>query len=226
MTHQRLAWPSVVAAAGLALALAACSISENDASAVLNVEQTHKINVSSHFVTTPVMVSPNGNELAPEEAAKLAGLVKDFVRAGGDVFEIAVPKGTGSRAQAEARADVVRRFALSYGAVPQELQIRYTDIAGDGPIVVSYERFVATPPRCGPTVDNMAYNPNNLSQDTYGCVMQHNLANMVSNPADLMHMQREMPSDAQRRTKVIDDYRGGRSTSSSGAARAGSAASF
>lgn len=226
MTRHVRMWRMAIVAAGLAVSFSACQFVENDGSHVTNVERTHKINVSSHFVTAPIMVSTDAAELAPAEAAKLAGAVDDFTRSGGDIFEIAVPKGTGGPEQAAARADLVRRYALRYGAIPQELQVRYTEIAGDGPVVVSYERFVATPPRCGPTVDNSAFNPRNVVQDTYGCVTQHNLATMVSNPADLAHMQRETAADMIRRAKVIRDYRGGESTSSSESARAGSAASF
>lgn len=219
-------WCMALVAAGLALSLSACQFVENDGRHVTNVERNHKINVSSHFVTSPIMVTADAEDLAPAEAAKLASAVEDFVRAGGDVFEIAVPKGTGGPEVAAARADVVRRHALRHGAIPQELQIRYTEIAGDGPVVVSYERFVATPPRCGPTVDNMAFNPRNVSQDTYGCITQHNLAIMVANPADLAGMQRETPADTIRRARVVPDYRAGGSTSSDDATPAGSAASF
>lgn len=219
-------WRMALVASGLVLALSACEPPKNDARHVTDWERSHKINVSSHFVTTPIAVAPNGHELAPAEAAKLAGAVADFTRVGGDVFEIAVPQGTGGEDEAAARADLVRRYALAYGAVPEELQIRYTAIAGDGPVVVSYERFVATPPRCGPTVDNLAYDPRNVIQDTYGCVMQHNLANMVSNPADLAGMQRESTADPVLRARVIRNYRAGDLTASSGATRGGSAASF
>jgi len=226
MLQNGRSWRMALVTTGLALSLTACQLVENDARHVTDVERSHKINVSSHFVTAPIVVSASADDLAPAEAAKLASAVEDFARSGGDVLEIAVPKGTSGPELAAARAEVVRRHALRYGATPQELQIRYTEIAGDGPVVVSYERFVATPPRCGPTVDNMAFNPRNVAQDTYGCVTQNNLATMVANPADLSHMRRETPADSIRRTRVIRDYREGASTSSADSTTAGSAASF
>lgn len=219
-------WRMALVATGLALSLAACGLAQNDARHVTDVERTHRINVSSHFVTEPIVVQAGADDLTPAEAAKLARAVEDFTRTGGNVFEIAVPEGTGGPEQAAARAEVVRHYALRYGVIPQELQIRHAEIAGDGPVVVSYERFVATPPRCGPTTDNMAFNPRNVVQDTYGCVTQHNLATMVANPADLSHMRRETPVDTIRRARVIPDYRAGAETSSDNAAPAGSAASF
>lgn len=225
MMQYRATWRIAFLATGLALALSACG-GENDARHVTDWERSHKINISSHFVTTPIQVAPNGTELAPAEAAKLAAAVSDFAQVGGGVFEIAVPKGSGGDDQAAARAELVRHYALRYGVIPRELQIRYTAIAGDGPVVVSYERFVATPPHCGPTVDNQAYDPNNVLQDTYGCVTQHNLANMISNPADLARMRQEAPADNIRRSKVVPNYRDGNATASDEAARAGSAASF
>jgi len=218
MTHHRIAWRAAFAALGLTLALSAC---ENDGTAVVNAERTHKINVSSHYVHTPVVLGRD-NALEPEESAKLAGAIGDFIRAGGGVLDIAVPKGAG----AQAKADVVRNFAIGAGARRDELNVRFTEVAGDEPVVVSYERYVATPPNCRPTQDNMAYNPRNLPQDTYGCATQHNLAIMVSNPADLVRAQRETPADPTRRSTVIEDYRAGDDTSSEDSVPAGSAASF
>ena len=215
-----------IVSASFAFFLTACSAIENDGSAVRDVARTHKINVTSQFVTTPIEVSADAQPLSLAEAAKLATIVDDFVRVGGDSLELSVPMGSSGSEQAKSRAAVVRNHALKLGAQPSEVQVLFTKVAGNGPVVVSYERYTATPPHCGPTVDNMAYNPENVTQDTYGCVTQHNFATMISNPADLVKMQAESPQDAARRTDGLREWRAGDDPSSSVGARSGPANSF
>jgi pilus assembly protein CpaD len=218
MTQFSIAWRAAVGALGLGLALGACA---NDSTAVVDPERTHKVEVSSQYVSTPIMLGRN-NALEPSESAKLAATVGAFMSAGGGTLEIVVPQGAG----AAAKAKVVRDFALAAGARGAEVDVRFADVAVSEPIVVSYERFVATAPDCNPTRQNAGFNPQNLRQDSYGCAVQHNLAVMVANPADLVHMQRETPADATLRTKGVVDYRAGESPSSDDSTEPGSAASF
>jgi pilus assembly protein CpaD len=218
MTQYGFAWRTALGAIGLSLLLGACT---NDGTGVINPERAHKINVTSHYVTTSVALG-NDYVLEPAESAKLAGLMADFMRSGGGTLDIAVPRG----GDAAAKAKVVSDFALGAGARQAELQVRFTEVAASEPVVVSYERFVATPPNCNPTQEHAGFNPRNLRQDVYGCVTQHNLATMVANPADLVRMKRETDADSIRRTTNVQDYREGDSPASADATEAGSAASF
>ena len=200
-------------AASLAIVVLAtatsCTEMTNDSRATVDWERAHKINVTSHFVTTPIEVSSDSSALAPVEQAKLAKMVADFIQVGGGAMEVATPKGTGDNEQALARAEVVRNHVLRLGALPREVAIRISDIGGEGPVVVSYERFTALPPTCRPMDRNMAFNPGNLPPDTFGCATQRNLAEMISNPADLVRMRQGRSNDATRRTKAVRDYRTG-----------------
>ncbi len=207
--------------AGIVVALSACTGLRNDVSGVVDAPNTHKIMVTSQFVTTPIAVPANASALAPAEEAKLAKAVAEFVQIGGDTLEIAVPKGTDSGEQAMARANIVRRHALMRGALAREIAVRFSDIADNGPVVISYEKFKATPAPCRPTTQNMAYNPRNYAQDTFGCTTQHNLAISISNPADLLGRQSERPPDAERRDAIIRAYRSGENPSSDAGADPG-----
>lgn len=221
MTQFRMAWRAALAAlgaAGLAAALGGCA---NDSRAVIDVQRTHKINVTSHFVQTPIEMTDS--VLEPAESAKLAGAVADFIHSGSGSFDIVVPAGVDDAA---AKAETLRRFAIGAGARADEVQARLSDVAGGAPIVVSYERYVATPPNCGPTTDNAAYNPRNLPQDSFGCVTQNNLAVMVSNPADLVRARRETPPDPTLRASGVRAYREGETPSSDDSAEPGPASSF
>jgi pilus biogenesis lipoprotein CpaD len=44
----------------------------------------------------------------------------------------------------------------------------------------------------------------------FGCAQQHNIAALVANPQDLNVPRTSTPPDAMRRSKVISDYRTGR----------------
>lgn len=207
---KRILGPSraLALALGVSFALAGCGGGlSNDGSATVNWERTHKIDVVGRYVTTPIDVPANAGALAPTEIAKLDRLVADFIRAGGKGIEIAVPRGTAGKGPARARANLVREHILRRQALPGEIQTRFSDVAGDGPVVVSYERFTATPPKCRPITENMAYNPRNLGAESFGCAQQHNISVMISNPADLVRMQEESPVDGARRTLPISRYR-------------------
>ncbi len=43
----------------------------------------------------------------------------------------------------------------------------------------------------------------------YGCAYQNNMAAMVANPVDLLRQRSEEPSDANRRSAVLERYRAG-----------------
>lgn len=200
-------WWALALLLGVSAGLTACTEWKNDGSATVDWERTHKIDVVGRYITTPIEVPADGSALAPKEVAKLNRLVADFVRSGGNAIEIAVPRGTAGKDRAHARANLVRQHILRRQALPREIQTRISDVAGDGPVVVSYERFTATPPKCRSVSENMAFNPRNLGAESFGCVRQHNLSQMISNPADLVRMQEESPADATRSSRAVDRYR-------------------
>ena len=214
MTGNRSLWRKTILSVGILLAASACSEMMNDGRAAVDWERTHKIDVTSQFVTTPVSVPTDGGPLAAAEGSKLDKIVADFIQVGGGVLEIAVSKGIGDEARALARAEVVRNYALKRGALSREIEMRISNVASDGPVVVSYERFTALPPNCRATAMNLSFNPRNLPPDTLGCATQRNLAEMISNPADLVRMRQGRTTDATRRTKVIRDHRAGASPAS------------
>ncbi len=198
----------------------------NDGRHVSDVERDHPITVTSSLVSEEIAVAPGARELGAPDAAKLSRLVGDFVRRGGGIFEIAVPVAGGDVAGAEARAQVVKDQVMKGGAHDREIKVRFSDIAGSGPVVVSYEAFMVTPPKCRPTEKNSTFNVRNTVQDTYGCVTQHNLAIMLSRPADRAKSAARSRFEATRRSRVVTDHRAGEQPSSSGGVSAGPARGF
>ena len=72
---------------------------------------------------------------------------------------------------------------------------------------ISYLRYVAEGPECGRDwSENLARTYQNTPYPNFGCSSQHNLAAMVSNPADLLGPRTMTPSDANRRFKMYEKY--------------------
>ncbi len=213
---------------GVVLVATGCGGVGNDGTHVVDVDRDHPITVTSSLVTEEIAVATGADRLGEPEAATMNRLVADFIRRGGGLFEIAVPVagGDGGGAGALARADVVRSQALKAGAEAREIKVRLSDIAGNGPVVVSYEAYSVTPPKCRPTEKNFTFNVRNTGHDTFGCVTRHNLAIMLSRPADRAKSATSSRYEATRRSKVVTDHRAGSQPSSAGGAVAGSAAGF
>ena len=197
---------SAVLAAPLLLGLAACELASNDASYSLDVARRHPITVTSQTMRMPVFVA--GGALASVDQDRLAEFVDDFLRSGGGVLEVAVPQAAG-RDVAVAQASLVREAAMRRGARPYEVQMRLTDDPAGTPLVVSYEKYAAHGPACGDYSQTSA-NDRNAVHPNYGCAYQNNVAAMVANPADLLRQRAEEPSDANRRSAVLERYRAGR----------------
>ena len=216
---------ALLAAAGLVAALSACESPMNDPRLhSVDYKRDHPTTVTSRFVTMPFEVSPDGRSLNQAAARKLDEFVDFYLKSGSGMLEVALPLGSGGRVAASARAGLIRARALRRGVRPDEVAVRFTEISGEGPVVVSYEQFVAAPSPCGYTTTNMAYNPRNTQFETYGCVTQHNMASMISNPADLIRAQRESPNESQRRNDAIRALREGGDPSSETGIEPGSAA--
>jgi pilus biogenesis lipoprotein CpaD len=67
---------------------------------------------------------------------------------------------------------------------------------------------------CGNWPEDLTETTDNKPFANFGCAHQQNIAAMVSDPEDFVDPRDEDPSDPMRRSKVIDKYRLGDTTSS------------
>ena len=65
---------------------------------------------------------------------------------------------------------------------------------------------------CGSWPKDLTETSRNAQYENFGCAQQANLAAMVANPRDLERPRKQSPSDATRRSNVIDKYRQGEAT--------------
>lgn len=66
---------------------------------------------------------------------------------------------------------------------------------------------------CGAWPKDLTRTAQNDQYENFGCFQQNNIAAMVANPQDLVRPRAQTPSDPMRRSKVIDQYRNGETTS-------------
>ncbi|MFZ5672006.1 MAG: CpaD family pilus assembly lipoprotein [Pseudomonadota bacterium] len=66
---------------------------------------------------------------------------------------------------------------------------------------------------CGAWPRDVTRTSQNDQYENFGCFQQNNIAAMVANPQDLVRPRAQTPSDPMRRSKVIDQYRNGETTS-------------
>jgi pilus assembly protein CpaD len=83
--------------------------------------------------------------------------------------------------------------------------------------VLEYPRMVASAGPCGRWPNDLGPGAgyDYISNQPYynlGCAMQHNLAAMVDNPADLVQPRGEDPAYEARRSVALDKYRKGESS--------------
>jgi len=86
------------------------------------------------------------------------------------------------------------------------------EAASAAPIVVAYQTYRAMIPRCGLEWENLSTNSQNRPMQNFGCAVSANMAAQIANPADLAAPRTLDPTDAGRRTTVIDKYRQGQGT--------------
>ncbi len=152
--------------------------------------------------------------LSEAQRAAVAALADHWLQEGGGPVTIRVPNaGVDPRA-----ADVTSREAaallLSLGVPGDQIQRVGYDASGDGvaPIVVAYTTYRAEIPRCGLKWENLSTNGQNKPMENFGCSVNANMAAQIADPADIVGPRASDPTDAGRRTTVIDKYRQGQST--------------
>lgn len=200
------------AAAALCLGLlAGCSSNTPDSAA--NPATRYPFVVDRSLVTQPVIFQAGAIALDEAEKGRLNAFLAHFLQSGGSVLEIRLTAAADD-AQAEARLQALHKHVLARGAQPHEIRLHRVAInsSGDGPLILSFERFATASINCNQRNFPTAYNPTNMRHPDIGCALRSNVAAMIANPADLEGPRGRRPGDAMRRGRVIKNYRAGEPT--------------
>jgi pilus assembly protein CpaD len=152
---------------------------------------------------------PDG--LSEHQRAALDDYARGYIEAGGDQVVIRTPADGGEAAQrmAVAAKAVLQQAGLHDGEIAFEA---YTADKPNGPVKLVYQRWRAKPIICGKSWDNLAATRDNQTQSNFGCADTANMAAQIANPRDINGPRAQDPSDAARRSTVLDKYRKGEIT--------------
>ncbi len=140
------------------------------------------------------------------------GFAQNFMASPAGVMQIQVPYGSYNSGAAQHLAGDIRRELTRSGIKPQ--RILMSSYAGSpngdaAPIRLSYVTTKAMTGQCGEWPADLSDNTfGNKNWYNFGCASQNNLAAQVANPTDLIAPRAITPIDAAQRAKVISDYRG------------------
>lgn len=172
----------------------------------------HPIVLDEDLAVLDVPVGPGGSRLAPESYANVMAFGDRFRRSGSPVIAIVTPRGSPNAQAAQRGAGEIQAAFASAGIPPQAISIRsYAATSRDtsAPIRLAYSRVVARTGQCGQWPDQVSDNPENRNYHNFGCATQQNLAAIVENPLDLAYPRASAPPDAERRGRVLEQYRQG-----------------
>ena len=221
---RRRAFRIAAALAGLAVALAACTHTEEvvaTASIPDDYRLRHPIAVQEANQSIVIFIGHARGGLSANQRADVMGLAQTWLREGTGAIVADVPVDTpNARAAADSLREIHALLA-SAGVPPRGLVVhRYhpDDPRLMATIRLNYPKISAVAGPCGlwpddlgPSIKNKGYYANKPYYN-FGCANQRNLASMIDNPSDLEQPRPETPAYTARRNIAFEKYRKGIST--------------
>lgn len=195
-----------------ALALAGCGTrSTLHADPAVNPLDAWAARVQVQTQVDEVKLAAHATGLSENQKAALSDFVARWAAAEGGTITIQSPVGGVDPARAHRASSSAQAFLIAGGAPESLVRVVGYDAAGapGAPVVVSFLRHVAEPPRCGRSWENLTATADNIPYDNFGCALNANIAAQVANPGDLVTPRQMTPADAARRSTVFDQYRAG-----------------
>jgi len=195
---------SLAAAFASVLMASSCAVPSGNLTA--DPQKNHPIAVTPVYRTLKLSFATPSAGLLPQDEARFDSFVANYKERGNGSVSISVPKGPESSA-------VVRYFGerLAKMGIPRsQILVGTHDIVdGDGRVSLSYISYQASTDQCGNWTADITRTAANQVYPNFGCSTQHNIAAMVSDPRDLLQPRTMGPSDAMRRTEVMQKYEQG-----------------
>ena len=168
-----------------------------------------------------VAVTPGEIHLAPHPAGlsaaqreALAALADRWMQEGGGPVTIRAPISGADPGSAGLTSVQAAELLHTLGVPGEKIRRVGYDPQRDprAPIIVAYDVYEAVIPRCGAHWENLTNNLGNRPMSNFGCAVSANMAAQIADPADIVGPRTSDPTDATRRTTVIEKYRQGQAT--------------
>jgi pilus assembly protein CpaD len=209
---------------GLAVALGACTHTEEVVKAVSypdDYHQRHPIAIQETERSVVIFVGHARGGLSASQRADVLGLAQTWLREGTGAINADVPVDTpNARAAADSFREIQALLAAA-GVPPRGITVRRyhpEDPRQLAAIRLNYPKLSAVAGPCGlwpedlgPSIKNKNYLENKQYYN-FGCAYQRNMAAMIDNPSDLEQPRSETPAYTQRRSEAFEKYRKGNST--------------
>jgi pilus assembly protein CpaD len=161
-----------------------------------------------------IRLAPHPNGLSPAQRDAVEALADRWLREGGGPVTIRAPSSGADPRAADVTSGEAEALLHSLGVPEERIRRVGYDPSGDGvaPVIIAYSTYEAVIPRCGQKWENLSTNGKNRPMENFGCAVSANMAAQIADPADIAGPRDSDPTDAGRRTTVIDDYREGKPT--------------
>lgn len=189
------------------LTLGACAPVFNGEQHALTVSDRFPIWVDEDTASLEIRPTLSNGRLSSLDRVQIRNFVSDYKQRGHGAMRVASAGGSRSTTSTG-----VRNVLLSAGLSQAQIEnTAYSASAGDSsaPVILSFIRYVATTTECGIWDKNMGYTQRNLPWPNFGCAAQNNLAAMVVDPRDLVEPRGKGPTNADRRSVILEKYRQG-----------------
>jgi len=179
----------------------------------------HPISLTEKDRSLLVFIGVNRGSLTPAQRAQVLGFAQNWKdeATGGVVIDL--PAGTTNERSSAAASREIASILAATGVPPQSMVVRSYRVTPQtlAPVRITYPRIAAQAGPCGAWPENIGPSFNrdyfeNQPMWNFGCATQHDLAEMIDNPADLVQPRAETPSYTMRRTTVLEKYRLGTPT--------------
>ena len=213
----RRSW--LLAAPLLTLVLTGCADRHIEVGAVPDdYRNRHPITVREATEDLELFVASSDTRLTPSDLTRVEAFATRFRGSRAAAIRVQLPKSGRNEAAARLVADhvtdVFRRMGIARTRILVSPYLP-ANLADTPPLLLSFSAVVADVEPCGRWPEDLGNTHENRNYQNFGCATQSNLAAQIADPRDLLAPRGMSEIDAERRSKVIEDYRQGRNTASS-----------
>ena len=201
----------LVAAAAIAVAQSGCMGAPAEGLGPTPLTPTSRFALQVEPGVDRVALAVHETGLSENQTLALRDMVNRFAAEGAPMLTVEAPSGDDPVSSAAAWS--IKGALEASGVPPYQVRV-VTYVAPDprAPVLVGFDTVRAVVPQCGQSWTNLARTGNNAGSANFGCAVNANLAAQIANPRDIVTPRAMTPSDAARRSVVIDHYRAGEQT--------------
>jgi pilus assembly protein CpaD len=187
-----------------------CAAPLNDGEGLTNDGAiNHPITVAPHYASIQLSFSAPEAGLMPDDAARFAAFVGDYLEHGNGAISVSAPSG----ADASAALGYFGERLVAMGVARSRILVGTREATnGDARVELGYIGYVAHTDPCGDWSASVADTASNRSSPNFGCAVQQNIAAQLADPRDVLQPQPMTAGDAVRRHTVFDNYEKGKVT--------------